>query len=62
MLAPINQAKVLLCGNISRVDRRSQALIEFLSSSKNYFVSQLCPSFYYINLRMQSSLIEKVLT
>lgn len=62
MLAPINQAKVLLCGNISRVDRRSQALIEFLSSSKNYFVSQLCPSFYYVNLSTQSSLLEKTLT
>lgn len=62
MLAPINQAKILLCGDISRVDRRSQALIELLCKSNKYFISQLCPSFYWVNFDARLSLIKYILS
>jgi len=62
MLAPINQAKILLCGDISHVDCRSQALVELLRSSKKYFISQLCPGFYYTNFNAKTSLVNRILT
>jgi len=62
MLAPINQAKILLCGDISHVDCRSQALVELLRSSKKYFISQLCPGFYYTTFNAKTSLVNRILT
>lgn len=55
-----NRTKILLCGNISHVDRRSQALVEQLEKSNNYFISQLRPDFYYLNSKQTLALIKYI--